>query len=507
MNVRQFFALFLTVWIPFGMLKASESAPPNIIYILADDLGYGDVQSLNPGRGKIATPHMDQLAAEGMVFTDAHSSSSVCTPTRYSILTGRYNWRTRLQSFVLMGYDDSLIAIERLTVADYLKGQGYNTAAIGKWHLGMGMPTKDGKPADKSGDNVDWKGVIRYGPSDHGFDYFYGISSSLNIPPFIYIENDRFVGEATVKKSFWRGLEGYANPDFEDIDVLGEIGQKTVEYIDQQDSDKPFFVYVSLTSPHTPITVAPQWQGKSELGDYGDFVMQSDHVIGTIVDAIDAAGCGDNTLIVVTSDNGCAAGPSKTDEMIAKGHYPSAQYRGYKSDLWEGGHRVPFIVRWPNEVKVGTESDQMICLNDLMATCADILGIAYPETEGVDSVSFLPALKGNPIVSTRRGIVHHGLRGHFAYREGNWKLLLARGSGGWTSPNEAEATEQGTPIGQLYNLENDPGETTNLYDSHPEVVERLLRQLESDIARGRSTDGPDASNDVDEITLWKNGNR
>ncbi len=487
-------------------LNAQDPKPqrPNIVYILADDLGYGDVQCLNPQRGKIKTPAMDKLAAQGMVFTDAHSSSSVCTPTRYGILTGRYNWRTTLQRSVLRGYSRPLIDQRRVTVADFLKDQGYNTAAIGKWHLGMKLPTGDGKPASKNGDNVVWKGQINDSPVHHGFDYFFGISASLDMPPYIYIENDRFVGECTVKKSFWKNRIGHAHADFEAVDVLPMIGRKTIEFIEKQTADKPFFAYVPLTSPHSPISVAKDWQGKSEIGEYGDFVMQTDHVIGEIAAAIDAAGLGENTLLVVTSDNGCSANSSNAELVQSKGHHSSAQYRGFKSDLWEGGHRVPFIVRWPKVVEAGTECGQTICLTDLTATCSDVLGASYPETQAVDSVSFLPALKQKPIVSTRNGVVHHSIRGHFSYRHGKWKLLLAKGSGGWSSPTEDEASKD-DPIAQLYDMENDPEEKDNVYASRPEVAAKLLKLLQADIARGRSTEGATTSNDVDQIKLWKSG--
>ncbi|WP_186775827.1 sulfatase family protein [Rubripirellula tenax] len=488
-----------------GLSSACAADQPNIVYILADDLGYGDVQCLNPERGKIETPRMDRLAAQGMVFTDAHSSSAVCTPTRYGILTGRYNWRTHLQTFVLLGYSKPLIDRRRVTIADYLKSQGYNTAAIGKWHLGLDLPTSDGMPAEASGSNVDWNGIIADSPIHHGFDYFYGISASLDMPPYIYIENDRFVGECTVQKSFWKNRMGFAHADFEAVDVLPEIGRKTTDYIARQKADNPFFVYVPLTSPHSPISVAAQWQGKSGMGEYGDFVMQTDHVIGEIADAIDAAGLAKNTIFVVTSDNGCSANPSGADALQAKGHFSSAQYRGFKSDLWEGGHRVPFIVRWPNVVEPGTQSDQTICLTDLMATCSDIVGVDYPQTEGVDSVSFLPALKGMSISSTRNGVVHHSISGHFSYRQGKWKLLLAKASGGWSSPRENQAAKLDAPVAQLYDMENDPEETNNLYASRPEVGARLLELLEADVARGRSTEGASESNDVDQIKLWKSG--
>jgi len=475
---------------------------PNVIFILCDDLGYGDVQCLNPDRGKIPTPQLDELAAQGMVFTDAHTSSSVCTPSRYGLLTGRYSWRTRLQSSVLNGYSPPLIDKDRLTVAGFLRTQGYRTACFGKWHLGLSMPTTDGKPANGKGSNVDWKGILNDTPIHHGFDCYYGISASLDMPPYIYIENDRFVGECTTEKTYYR--TGAAQADFEAIDVLPEIGRKTVEYIQQQKADQPFFAYVALNSPHTPIVPSREWKGKSSLGDYGDFVMQTDAVIGQMVDAVDAAGLKENTVIIVSSDNGCSRAAG-IRELEKQGHYPSAQFRGSKSDIWDGGHRVPFIVRWPGVVKPGSACAQAICLTDLMATCADLVGTALPDTAGEDSVSFLPALNGKPIVSTRAGVIHHSIAGYFAYRQGKWKLLLARGSGGWTSPNEEEAQQADAPDVQLYDMENDPGETTNLYETHPEVAERLLAQLKSDVQRGRSSDGMEAQNDIEEIVLWKNG--
>lgn len=471
--------------------QANESRP-NIIYILADDMGYGDVQVLDPERCKIPTPHMDALARDGMIFTDAHSSSSVCTPTRYGIITGRYNWRSRMQAGVLFGFSQPLILTNRLTVAGLMKEQGYSTACIGKWHLGLGLPTTTGNTAiGKDGNNVDWKGRISGGPVDLGFDYFYGISASLDMPPYIYIENDRFVGDATAIKEFHPNRKGPSHPDFEAVDVLPEIGRKTVEFIQRQTHDKPFFAYVGFTSPHTPILPTKEWKGKSKLGSYGDFMMQTDAVVGQIVDALDAAGFGDNTMVIVTADNGCSAGPSRATELEKSGHYSSAQFRGYKSDLWDGGHRVPFIVRWPANVKAGSISDQTICLTDLMATCADLLGTKIPDDAGEDSVSFAPALQGKAIKSSRKGIVHHSISGQFAYRQGKWKLLLTPGSGGWSKAKMPPGIDT-----QLYDMDADPGEKNNLYKSHPEVAKKLLALLTEDVERGRSTAGLDQSNDA-----------
>lgn len=495
-----------------GLAAAATSAAiekPNVIYILADDLGYGDVQALNPEHGKIPTPQMDRLAAEGMVFTDAHSSSSVCTPTRYGVMTGRYNWRSRLQSGVLFGFDQPLIVPDRLTVAGLLKEQGYKTAMVGKWHLGLGLRKPNGTPTKGMKaeiDGFDWDARIEGGPVDLGFDSWYGIAASLDMPPYVYIQDDHFVAKPTTMKAFHR--KGPALADFEAIDVLGVIGTKSSEYIAQQKADEPFFLYVPLTSPHAPILPTETWQGESGLGTYGDFVMNTDAVVGQIVDAVDAAGLADNTIIIVTSDNGCSkvadgAKGSKggIDFLKEQGHYPNAHFRGSKSDLWDGGHRVPFIVRWPAVVEAGSVSPQTICLTDLMATCADLTGATLPADAGEDSVSFAPALEGEPIVSTRKGIVHHSVRGHFAYRQGKWKLLLTQASGGWTQ----EKMSIKAP-GQLYDMEADPSEQNNLYHSQPEVVERLLAQLESDVELGRSTAGPKQSNDV-RVNLHKASRR
>jgi len=490
----RFAGLMLVCAASVGALAAAER--PNIVYILADDLGYGDVQALNPKQGKIATPGMDRLAKEGMVFTDAHSNSSVCTPTRYGVLTGRYSWRTKKQSGVLFGFDQPLIAPDRLTVAGLLKKVGYQTAIIGKWHLGLGLVDPEGKPTRGQRapvDGVDWKARITGGPVDLGFDLWHGISASLDMPPYIYIENDRFVGECTTMKAFHR--KGPAHADFEAIDVLDVIGDKSAEYIQKQKADQPFFLYVPLTSPHAPIIPTEEWKGKSKLGLYGDFVMHTDAIVDQITKAVDAAGLAENTMIIVTSDNGCSK-VADIPALKAMGHFPNGKYRGSKSDIWDGGHRVPFIVRWPAGVKAGSTSDEVICLTDLMATSADLAGATLPANAGEDSVSFAPALKGEAIESSRKGIVHHSVSGQFAYRDGKWKLLMTRASGGWTR----EKMSVDAPA-QLYDMESDPEEQNNLYKAHPEIVERLIAQLESDVKRGRSTKGPDQKNDVSQINL------
>ena len=459
--------------------------PPNIVYVLCDDLGYGDVHALNPERGKIPTPNLDRFSSQGMVFTDCHATSSVCTPSRYSILTGRYNWRTRLQSGVLMGNSPPLLATDRLTVPMLLKQHGYATAALGKWHLGLAL------------DPEDYSRRIEDGPLQHGFDSFFGISASLDMPPFAFVENDHFMQLPTVTKKWVRS--GPAAKDFEAVDVLPKLTDKAVEYIQAHAADakngKPFFLYVAFTSPHTPLVPSPQWQGKSPLGPYGDFVMQTDWSAGQVFDAIDKAGIADNTLVIFASDNGCAPYIG-VDKLEAQGHFPSAQFRGYKSDIWDGGHRIPFIVRWPAKVKPGSTSNQLTCLIDLMATCADFLNVKLPDNASEDSVSILPALFGTDKAPLHEAVVHHSINGMFAIRDGNWKLEFCPGSGGWSKPTDPMAKKQGLPPIQLYDLRNDIGEKSNVQAAYPEVVERLTKLLEKYVADGRSTQGAPQKNDV-----------
>ena len=466
---------------------AQAQEKPNIVYVICDDLGYGDIQCLNPERGKIPTPGVDRLASEGMIFTNAHSGSSVCTPTRYGIMTGRYSWRSRLQSGVVQGFAPCLIAEDRPTVASYLKGQGYHTAILGKWHLDfMYQHPTTGKIVKRKGKAPAPVGSkIPDGPIHRGFDYYHGFHHAGNMKGVI--ENDTVI----------------AHDD--EINMLPRLTRKAVEYIDQRakTKDQPFFMYVPYGSPHSPVLPTKEWQGKSGLNDYCDFVMQTDDGFRQILEALDRNELADNTLVIFTSDNGCSRKPSRMDELEKQGHYPSAHMRGAKADLWDGGHCVPFVARWPGKVKADSTTDQLVCLTDLMATCSEILKQPLPKGCGQDSVSFLPALSGQPIVSTRAGVIHHSISGHFGYREGKWKLLLARGSGGWSSPKEGKAKKD--PVAQLYDIEADPGETTNLYESQPEVAARLLKQLESDVTRGRSTDGPTSKNDVETIKLWKSG--
>lgn len=464
-----------------GLLALNAPADvsrPNIVLILCDDLGYGDVQCLNPEHGKIKTPHIDKLAGQGMVFTDAHSGSSVCTPTRYGLLTGRYSWRTRLQHGVVQGFAPCLIAPDRLTVAGLLKRQGYATAIIGKWHLDFNYqdPVTGEMLKRPKGEGLPPVGSkIPDGPVSRGFDCYHGFHHARDMKAVV--ENDTVIIHE------------------DEINMLPRLTEKSVAYIEElaKSPDQPFFLYVPLSSPHTPILPTEEWKGKSGLGPYADFVMQTDAIVGAIMDALDKNGLVENTLVIFTSDNGCSKDAGIPD-LYSKGHYVSAQYRGSKADIWDGGHRVPFLVRWPGKVEAGSRCDQLISLVDVFATVSDITGEKAPDM-AEDSVSFLPALSGQPIESSRKGVIHHSVSGCFAYRQGKWKLILAKGSGGWSAPKENQVSAD-APEAQLYDMENDPGEQNNLYLAHAEIAQRLLVDLTADVERGRSTDGPEATNDI-----------
>jgi arylsulfatase A-like enzyme len=455
-------------WDAQRAVGAEQHVPPHIVYIIADDLGYGDVQCLNPRRGKIKTPHLDRLAAEGMTFTDAHSGSSVCTPTRYGLLTGRYAWRTRLQSGVLNGYAEPLIAADRLTAPALLKQHGYHTACIGKWHLGFTV--SDGSAGQAAGVGA----VSTDGPITRGFDTFLGFQHARSMQAFF--ENDRVTARV------------------EPIDMLPKLARLAAGYVTQRARQgTPFFLYYALSSPHTPIVPSPAWQGKSGLGDYGDFVMETDWAVGEVLAALDQAGIAGDTLVIFTSDNGCSPAAG-TGKLEAQGHYPSADLRGYKSDIWDGGHRVPFFVRWPGRVKPASTNAALLCLTDLMATVAEIAGAEIPDNAGEDSISFLPEILGTGR-SQRTSAVHHSINGRFAIRDGATKLALCSGSGGWSKePTEGDV--------QLYDLSTDLGERSNLADSRPDDVRRLTALLNQLVADGRSTAGSPQSNDV-EVRLVK----
>jgi arylsulfatase A len=482
-------------WLALGLLMvpaftaaAATARPPNIVVLLADDLGYGDVHALNPQRGKIATPNYDRLVREGMTFTDAHGGSSVCTPTRYGLLTGRYAWRTRLQHGVLDGYVPPLIAADRLTLPAMLQQRGYGTACVGKWHLGYTIVGADktggGRrtgPVDKSGTQLGlFPGAALGartpdGPLTRGFDEYFGFHHARMMESMF--DGDR-VAELI--------------PAIETLPRLVQRARQTIAR--RAGEGRPFLLYFALSSPHTPILPSKEWQGKSPLGPYGDFVMETDWAIGEVLAALEQAGLANDTLVIATSDNGCSPAAG-TEKLEAAGHFASAQFRGYKADIWDGGHRIPFIVRWPQRVRGGSRCDTTICLTDLFATCAEITGTKIPAETAEDSFSFLPDLLGTGR-SARESIVHHSIDGRFAIRAGAWKLELCPGSGGWAAPRDPEAKAKGLPAEQLYDLANDIGEERNLQAERPEIVQRLKAEMRTIVERGRSTPGPPRPNDV-----------
>lgn len=486
---------------------------PGIVFILCDDLGYGDLSCLNPD-GRIPTPNLDRLAREGVVFTDAHSPSAVCTPSRYGLMTGRYGWRSRLQKGVLGGLSPRLIEPGRLTVASMLRKQGYRTACIGKWHLGMDWALHPGVTVSELDIesraqvfSADFTKPVTNGPNAVGFDYYFGISASLDMVPYTFLENDRvtalpvedrgllmFAGDAAGRHS----RQGPAAPGFDGSGVLPALTDRAIRWLSDgasgPEAGRPFFLYLAYASPHTPILPAPEWRGKSGLNSYADFVMQQDHEIGRLLDVIDRSGFRENTLVIFASDNGCSP-EARFDELTAKGHNPSGPFRGHKADIYEGGHRVPFLVRWPARVPGGRTTAWLTCLTDFMATAARVAGASIPDDAAEDSFSFLPALTGEPAGAVRTSIVHHSITGNFAIREGRWKLALCPGSGGWSQPRPGSEPAGAPPV-QLFDLESDPGESRNVQDAHPEVVAALLRKLEEMVENGRSTPGPPSRNTV-----------
>ncbi len=479
---------------------------PNILLIFADDLGYGDVSCLNPG-GKIPTPNMDRLGREGMICTDAHSSSAVCTPSRYGILTGRYNWRSEKQAGICWIWEGPMIEPETPTVGQFLQAQGYHTACIGKWHLGQDWQTTDGEaPYCKAPDdcNVAFDKPLLNGPVTRGFDEYFG-TLVPNFPPYGYVENDRFQGEPTAwvetnyMKSGPRGSgpmglrAGPAVEGWDFRDILPDLTRRAVDTIDRQAAgEKPFFLYLALTSPHTPIVPTEAWVGRSGLNPYADWVMQTDHAIGQVLDALDRNRIADNTLVVIASDNGCA--PEADFVFLQqRGHQPSYRFRGHKADIYEGGHRIPLLMRYPKEIAAGTTCEQTVCLTDFMATCADVIGAPLPDQAGVDSFSLRPLFTGQGIYG-REATVHHSINGGFSIRRANWKLEFCPGSDGWTYPAPKVHNVEGMPVMQLYDLSADVGERTNVIEQHPHIVAALTAELEMLVQNGRSTPGPKQRN-------------
>jgi arylsulfatase A-like enzyme len=483
-----------------GTAFAEQS--PNVVLILADDLGYGDLGCY--GATKLKTPNIDKLVAEGRRFTDAHSASAVCTPSRYALLTGEYPLRIGMERPVFLK-TGLIVDTEKQTLADVMKSAGYATACIGKWHLGFGEKTPD------------WNGDLKPGPLELGFDYFFGVPVVNSHPPFVYVENHRVVGllpddpfvygkkakTQEIPEKFHLGDIGGADAAhalYDDYAVGTTLAGKAVDWIKQQ-KKKPFFLYLATTNIHHPFTPAPRFQGTSECGLYGDFVHELDWIVGEVVKTLEEQGVADNTLIIFTSDNGGMFNQSGQDAWDA-GHHLNGDLLGFKFGAWEGGHRVPFIAKWPGKIEAGSVSKQLICNIDMTAMMAAVTGVEVQDGQARDSVNVLSALTGNSPDSTRDPLVLAARKPNYlAIRKGQWMYIGGKGSGGFggskrgmhtfggpaaityagytNSDIENGKIKKNAPSAQLYDLENDPAQTTNLYNQYPEVVREMKALLKT----------------------------
>lgn len=484
---------------------------PNVILLFVDDLGYGDVSFLNFS-SKVPTPNIDRLAGEGMIFTDMHAPSAVSTPSRYGLLTGRYNWRSRLKAGVLPGTALPLIENNRRTLGNLFQDAGYRTACVGKWHLGLKWRTMESveqsddiwKPiSDRDDLGIDFSAPVEQGPVSRGFDYFWGMPASLDQPPYVWIENDQVQGAPDHVIGFVTDLQKHAStaqavnydrgpaaPGFDLRQAVPICDQKVLELIeDYSKLDQPFFIYYPTLAVHAPLFPTKEFEGKSEIGPYGDFILQLDDFVGRLTSKLDELGIADNTIVIFASDNGCAVCVD-VPRLQSLGHNPSYIYRGIKTDIWEGGHRIPFAIRWSGHIQAHTAQSSTACLTDLYATFADLLELPLMDCEGEDSYSLLPLWSGEQDYH-RTYIVHHSVRGCYSIRQGFWKLELCPDSGG-VSSRGMDLT--GMPPIQLYDLQNDPCEQVNVEAEHPEIVSSLSAILADCIRNGRSTEGSPQKN-------------
>jgi len=489
---------------------------PNMILILADDLGYGDVHAYNP-HSKIPTPNLDRLARQGIRFTDAHAPDSACTPTRYGVLTGRYCFRSRLKEGVLPAWGAPLIEEGRLTLPALLRQQGYTTAALGKWHLGWSWPTGDGKPPSSKGGmgNIDFTQALANGPITRGFDRYFGVDLP-NFPPYCFIDNDRTVGLPSQPAPLTEGgmnRPGPMVPGWNLTNTMPEITRRAVQYVeDSGQRGKPFFLYLALTAPHYPIVPVPEFQGRSQAGSYGDFVAQVDSTVGEVLEALVRAKLETNTLVIFTSDNGpeCVEiNPGAYARIQQYGHRSMDGLRGVKRDAWEGGHRVPFLARWPGHFPKGRVSDEIICLVDLMATFASLSGAKLPADAGEDSYDIMPALLGRKLEHPiREATILHSGKGKFVLRQGDWVFIDAPSGDDNKEPDwfkQERGYRTNDFAGELYNLRTDLAQRRNLYQEQPERVQRFTALLEKYKRDGRSTPGPSRMNVPENVRVNLSG--
>ena len=506
----------IRLFLPFLLILGSfafAKAKPNIVLIYADDMGIDSVRAFNEKLG-LKTPNLDRLASKGMSFMDAHSASGVCSPSRYSLLTGRYHWRSRLKRAIVNKWERPLIEAGRLTLPSMLKKEGYATCMIGKWHLGHNWPKKGGGFTNQA-QKIDFDGHITGGPNAIGFDYWFG-DDVPNWPPYAWQENERLLGSPTtnareLKLTKYVGVSnGPAVEGWSLEEVLPEYAKRCSSYIRERANKKnPFFLYFPMPSPHTPIVPDQQWKGKSGLGDYADFLLETDWAVGEVLRALKETDQENTTLVIFTTDNGTS--PKADFEALEKqGVHLCENWRGYKADIYEGGHRVPFIVCWPGQISPATRSNEIIVQTDLLATLAEIINHRIPADAGEDSVSLWPLLSGKRKTDTplHEAVISQSVSGNFAVRMGKWKLLFSRGSGGWSTPNEAVARKMGLPTTQLYDLDTDPKESNNLHSQHPNVVEQLTAVFCKFVENGRSTPGPKQVNHHGthwEVIPWDKG--
>lgn len=513
------FYCLLFAWIPCTAVSADRvinSKGPNVLVILADDLGYGDVQCFHK-QSKVPTPELNRLAAEGMRFLDAHSPSTVCTPTRYSLLTGRMAFRTGYRGVFTGVGGPCLIDEGRLTLASMLKQSGYRTSMSGKWHVGMTFFDSQGTPIHQGGleavQRVDYSRPSIGGPVDHGFDQFFGtVCCPTTDWLYAYMVNDRIpvppnqiLDRRLLPEHPWSfdNRPGMVASDFDLEEVDQVFLEKSRAFLKEHAAnhrDQPFFLFHSMQAVHLPSFPSPKFQGKTGLGPHADFIFEMDHIVGELMKTLRETGMDRNTLVIFTSDNGPEVGT--VIEMRERHQHDGAHpWRGMKRDNWEGGHRVPTLVWWPTVVPAGSSASQTICLTDIFATVADVLGFPLSDAVAEDSFSFLPVLSGDHSAKVRPYTLHQTMSLSLGIRKGKWKYLHHKGSGG-NSYQRGRLVQYALPDvapdspGQLYNLESDPGERNNVAEAFPDVARELKQLLDISIARGRSA--PLRSRDVDQ---------